>query len=462
MEHRPVFAMLGTIVGVVVALLVLTTVGCGASSPPPIAERDAATATPPKDAPTTPLPLLKPRSTKERLTPAAGSDISGLVDGNNAFALDLYRTLSKEDGNLFYSPYSISLAMAMAYAGARGETATQFAETLHYRLPQEELHSSFNALDLDLASRGKVEQGKDQTGFQLNIANAVWGQQGYRFLGEFLDLLEQNYGGGLRVVNFRDAPGESREKINSWVVEQTEGKIRNLLPQDAIDSLTRLVLTNAIHFDADWAKPFEPRMTLNRQFHRLDGNAVLVPMMPITSSFGYTKGDGYQAVEMDYAGVDISMVILLPDEGRFREFEDSLNSAVLDRTVGNFQAQRVKLTLPKFEFDSQFALAPIISGMGMPNAFSDGTADLSGIDGRSCAAGDRPCLVISHVVHKAFVAVDEAGTEASAATGVVITAVSEPPDPITVTVDRPFVFLIRDKKTKTILFIGRVENPEGF
>ena len=461
MEHRPVFAMLGTIVGVVVALLVLTTVGCGASSPPPIAERDAATAPPPTVDSSGPVPPKEPRSTKERLTPAAGSDISGLVDGNNAFALDLYRTLSKEDGNLFYSPYSISLAMAMAYAGARGETATQFAETLHYRLPQEELHSSFNALDLDLGSRGKVEQGKDPTGFQLNIANAVWGQKGYAFLGEFLDLLEQNYGGGLREVNFRDAPGESRDRINEWVVGQTRGKITNLLPEDAIDSLTRLVLTNAIYFNADWSRPFHPSMTGDRQFHLLDGDPVLVPMMRVTSSFGYTKGDGYQAVEMDYAGVDISMVILLPDEGRFREFEDSLNSAVLDRTVGNFQAQRVKLTLPKFEFDSQFALAPIISGMGMPNAFSDGTADLSGIDGRSCAAGDRPCLIISRVVHKAFVAVDETGTEASAATGVVITAVSLPPDLITLTVDRPFVFLIRDKETETVLFMGRVDNPEG-
>ena len=165
MEHRPVFAMLGTIVGVVVALLVLTTVGCGASSPPPIAERDAATATPPTVVSTGPVLPKEPRSTKERLTPAAGSDISGLVDGNNAFALDLYRTLSKEDGNLFYSPYSISLAMAMAYAGARGETATQFAETLHYRLPQEELHSSFNALDLDLGRGERLSKAKTKQGF---------------------------------------------------------------------------------------------------------------------------------------------------------------------------------------------------------------------------------------------------------------------------------------------------------
>ena len=461
MEHRPVFAMLGTIVGVVAAVLVLTTVGYGASSPPPIAERDAATAAPATADSTGPVPLQKPRSTKERLTPAAGSDISGLVDGNNAFALDLYRTLSKEDGNLFYSPYSISLAMAMAYAGARGETATQFAETLHYRLPQEELHSSFNALDLDLGSRGKVEQGNDTTGFQLNIANAVWGQKGYAFLGEFLDLLDQNYEGGLREANFRDAPGESRGRINSWVVDQTKGKITNLLPEDAIDSLTRLVLTNAIYFNADWSRPFEPSMTRDRQFHLLDGNTVLVPMMRLTASFGYARGDGYQAVEMDYAGGDISMVILLPDEGRLREFEDSLDYAVLSRTVGNLQVQRVKLILPKFEFDSQFALAATLSGMGMPHAFSDGTADLSGIDGRSCAAGDRPCLIISHVIHKAFVAVDESGTEASAATGVVAMVESLPPDLITLTVDRPFVFLIRDKKTKTILFIGRVENPEA-
>ena len=461
MEHRPVCAMLVTIVGVVVALLVLTTVGCGATSPPPIAVPDVATAPPATADSTGPVPSKEPSSTKERLTPADGSDISGLVDGNNTFALDLYRTLSKEEGNLFYSPYSISLAMAMAYAGARGETATQFAETLHYRLPQEELHRSFNALDLDLTSRGKVEQGKDQTGFQLNIANAVWGQKGYRFLGEFLDLLEQNYGGGLRVVNFRDAPGESREEINSWVVEQTKGKIRNLLPEDAIDSLTRLVLTNAIYFNADWSQPFHPSWTKDRQFHLADGNTVLVPMMRIKSSFGYSRGDGYQAVEMDYAGEDISMVILLPDEGRFREFEDSLNTAVLSRAVRDFEPRRVKLTLPKFEFDSQLALAPTLDRMGMPNAFSSSTADLSGIDGRSCAAGDRPCLGISHVIHKAFVAVDEEGTEASAATGVAFETVSLPPDLITLTVDRPFVFFIRDKKTETILFTGRVEKPQG-
>jgi len=404
-------------------------------------------------------------SEKQRVTAleANEADLVGLANGNSAFAFDLYQALREEGGNLFYSPYSISLALAMTYAGARGETEQQMADTLHFILSQDRLHPAFNGLDLELARRGEGAKGKDEEGtrpgrrvqgFRLNIVNALWGQDGYKFLAEFLDLLAENYGAGLRLLDFAKAPEESRVTINDWVSDQTEGRIEDLIPKGLIDTLTRLVLTNAIYFNAAWSHPFQERLTRDGTFYLLDGSEVTVPMMRQTESFGYAEGEGYQAVELPYDGHELSMVILLPETGGFEEFEGSLDAERVDAIVKNLARMQVALTMPKFELESDFSLAQVLVAMGMPDAFSM-DADFSGMDGTHE-------LFIKDVVHKAFVSVDEAGTEAAAATAVVVAEKAMMPEEIVeVTVDRPFVFLIRDIKTGAILFVGRVVNPSA-
>ena len=407
------------------------------------------------------------RSAKEQTAPSAtdmDAELADLVNGNSAFAFDLYRALCVEDGNLFYSPYSISLALAMTYAGARGETERQMADTLHFLLPQDRLHPAFNDLDIRLASRARDQQRDFDTGFRLNIANALWGQKGYEFVEEFLNVLLENYGAGVRPMDFMTMPEESRLTINDWVADQTENRIKDLIPKNVIDESTRLVLTNAIYFNAKWRYTFDENSTRIRPFHLLDGGEVHVQMMMSEPEyFGYASGEGYQAVDLPYVGGELSMTILLPDEGRFREFENSIDAVLVGRILEDIEAKLVELTMPRFEFESQFMLVETLEKMGMPNASDDRASDFSGMDGTSCLAGDIPCLLISDVIHKAFVSVDEEGTEAAAATAVTATLISArayEPEPIRVTVDRPFIFLIRDRATNTILFVGRMEKPE--
>ena len=428
---------------------------------PPTAEATGAPSPNPTEEPDQ-EPVSTLRSTKERAAPtAADADLAALVRGNTAFAFDLYEALREDGNNLFYSPYSISLALAMTYAGARGDTETQMAGTLHFDLPQDNLHSTFNALDVELASRGRDDQTSDTEGFKLRIANAVWGQHDYEFQEMFLDLLAENYGAGVRPANFREDPEKSRLTINDWIAEQTEDRIMDLIPKGVIDSLTRMVLTNAIYFNAAWAFTFEEQDTSEAPFYLLDGNEILVPMMRQTARFDYARGDGYQVVDLPYVGHELSMTILLPDEGHFGEFEDSLDATLVERVLGDVQRKEVSLVMPKFEFESQFPLARTLEEMGMSNAFDKLTADFSGMDGNSCAAGDVPCLFVKAVIHKAFVSVDEQGTEAAASTAVVVVAESARPEPIRVAIDRPFIFLIRDSDTGAILFLGRVLDPRG-
>jgi len=392
-----------------------------------------------------------PRDTSPDVTQ---EQLALLVEGNSAFAFELYQALrAEEEGNFFYSPHSISVALAMTYAGARGLTEEQMADTLHFLLEQEGLHPAFNWLGMELEKRGEGAAGKDGDGFRLNIVNAIWGQKDYEFLSEFLDILAENYGAGLRPLDFIKAPEQSRITINDWVSEQTEGKIEGLIPQGLIHSLTRLVLTNAIYFNAAWQYPFEEEMTKDRPFYLLDGSKVAVPMMGQTENFGYTEGEGYQAAELPYDGRELSMVILLPKTDNFKSFEGSLDYQRMDSLIKALEYRRVNLTMPKFEFESEFRLSDTLSAMGMPVVFSS-SADFSGM------TGNRE-LFIQEVIHKAFVSVDEAGTEAAAATAVIMPTAMPPGELVEVTVDRPFIFLIRDIETGTILFFGRVMNPSA-
>ena len=419
------------------------------------------TATPDEVSPTPfPAALMALRSTKTRASApgATETELTDLTHGNTAFAFDLYRALAQEEDNLFYSPYSVSLALAMTYAGAKGETERQMADTLRFDLPQDQLHAAFNALDLALASRGGGAAGQDDGEFRLNIANSVWGQEGHEFFAAFLDVLAEQYGSEVRRADFRRVPEEARVQINDWVADATEDQIEHLIPPRAIDAETRLVLANAIYFNAAWQLPFDERATAPRPFHPLGGGETEAPMMRQEGRFGYARGNGLQAVELLYDGGEMSMIILLPDEGRFREFEGSLDSSVVDEILMDQETRLVLLTMPKFELEAAFSLADTLKAMGMPNAFDDKAADFSGMDGTSCLAGDDECLLIKNVVHQAFVSVDEAGTEAAAATAAIVGIPKsvDPEAPITLTIDRPFVFLVRDRATDAVLFVGRV------
>jgi len=395
-------------------------------------------------------------SSKERdLTPdIQAADISTLNTGNRAFALDLYQAVRSDNGNLFFSPYSISLALAMTYGGARSTTAQQMDDTLHFSLPDEQIHAGFNALNLELANR--AEETDVSPGFKLNIANSAWIQYDRPIEQDYLDLLAENYAASLYLTDYASDPDGSRQAINDWVSQETEGKIEDLVPAGAIDIMTRLVLANAIYFNAAWQNTFSQDLTENAPFYLIDGTQVSVPMMTQLGpkSYGYTAGENYKAVELPYSDGQLSMVIMMPNDGDFEVFEANLTTESLAEILGNLRNHQVELKMPKFRIESEFGLSNALQQMGMSAAFDPQSADFSGIDGTKD-------LFISDVVHKAFVDVDEEGTEAAAATAVIIGVTSMPVTELQLTIDHPFIFLIQDKPTGTILFLGRVLNPES-
>lgn len=401
------------------------------------------------------------KSSKTRITTLSTDDVDmeALVNGNTAFALDLYRNLSrKQNGNLLCSPYSISVALAMSYAGARNNTETQMANTLYF-LPQSGLHPAFNVLDLELSDRNSGDSDKDMS-FILSIVNAPWGQKDYNFLDDFLDVLAQYYDAGIRLVDFINNPEGARSTINKWVEEQTHERIKDLIPQGYIDTLTRLVLTNAIYFKAAWGKPFDETKTHTEDFQALSGISVSVEMMAMTSAGSGEKGEkliggignGFTAAELPYYGGELSMVFVMPDIGTFNEFEQSLNAdkikeitEILTTEVGTFK-------MPRFSYESQFSLSDTLRELGMTDAFISSLADFSGITG----ARD---LFITEVIHKTFISVDEKGTEAAAATAVLFSFTAIPDYIQEIILNRPFIYFIRDIKSGTILFLGRIVNP---
>ena len=386
-----------------------------------------------------------------------------IVDGNNEFALDLFAKLQSTKGNLFFSPYSISTALAMTYAGARNQTESQMAEVLHFpvsanrrmdssskSLPdRQQFPKEFGKIIKDLNNRGQ------KGAYTLTVANALWGQKDYGFLEEFLELIESSYDGRLNEVDFIRAAENARETINAWVEKKTNGKIKNLISQGVLNAMTRLVLTNAIYFKGNWAKQFKEDRTQDAPFTLANGNKINVAMMNQKADFGYMETDTFQALEMPYVDQELSMVILLPKKSdALNEFEKTLTLENLTQWLTKIHKREVVVFVPKFKMTSQFSLASVLKSMGMEDAFSS-NADFSGINGKRD-------LFISAVIHKAYVEVNEEGTEAAAATGVVMRLTSVGPAPIPVfRADHPFLFLIRDNLTGSILFIGRVVNPKA-
>ena len=386
-----------------------------------------------------------------------------IVDGNNKFALELFAKLQSTKGNLFFSPYSISTALAMAHAGARNETESQMAGVLHFpvsvnlrtdssskSLPdRQQFASSFGKIIQDLNNRGQ------KGGYTLNVANALWGQKDYGFLQEFLKLIETSYDGRLNEVDFVRSAETARKTINAWVEKKTNDKIKDLIGEGVLDSMTRLVLTNAIYFKGNWARQFKENRTKDAPFTLADGQKINVATMNQKAEFGYMETDTFQALELPYVDEELSMVILLPKEyDALDELEKKLTPENLSQWLAQIHKCEVVVFVPKFKMTSQFSLASVLKSMGMKDAFSS-NADFSGINGKRD-------LFISAVIHKAFVEVNEEGTEAAAATGVVMRLTSVGPAPIPVfRADHPFLFLIRDNLSGSILFIGRVANPKA-
>jgi len=413
---------------------------------------------PTPEAPTAQAPLALP----ERADDATPESTAALVQASNAFGLDLWARLREEEGNRVFSPASISLALGMTWAGARGETGEQMARVLHFG-EQEAVHAAAAAL---LARWN--DPGREQ--YELRVVNRLFGEQRYTFEQDFLALTRRRYGAPLEALDFSGAPDPSRQHINAWVAGQTADRIRDLLPPRSVDSDTRLVLTNAVYFLGKWVSPFEPNLTRDADFHVAPGRTVQVPTMHRTAPFAYGEAPGLTLLEMPYRGEDLAMVFLLPNErDGLDALERGLSAEALsgwlaalssDPAPGSLSPTRVAVSLPKFEIDpaSSTALKQTLVEMGMPVAFDRGAADFTGM---ANPPDPRERLHISQVFHKAFVRVDEEGTEAAAATAVVMGRGAGPPpaQPKVFQADHPFLFLIRDLRSGMILFLGRVSDP---
>jgi serpin B len=401
-----------------------------------------------------PVNIDQARSEKVRQSalnvPAA--DTKALADGNAAFAVALYKEVEGKSPNLVFSPASISTALAMTWAGARTQTETQMAAALRFTLPQARLHPAMNQLTAELAGRGEGKLGADGQAFRLRIVNATWVQKGFALVPGFLDVLGESYGAGVNLLDFAGALEPSRLTINRWVSDQTEQRIKDLIPMGAVGVDTALVLTNAVYFNAAWRTPFA-QDTRDGPFKRANGSTVQVPIMTLEAAFRAGVVPGLAtAVALPYQDERLSMLVVLPDEGKLAAVESQLGSGGLAAIEAALQPQTVILSMPRFKFETPIELKEALSNLGMPIAFSD-SADFSGI---SAAVS----LTIGAVLHKAFIAVGEKGTEAAAATAVVLRPTSVPQG-LTMQVNRPFLFVIRDEPTGAILFMGRVADPSA-
>jgi len=363
-----------------------------------------------------------------------------LVVGNTQFAFDLYRILHQQGGNLFFSPYSISLALAMVYTGSHEKTEEQMASVLHFEFAPYELPPVFGALHSRLLGQGTGN-------FQLRLANSLWWQEGYALRQVYLNTLRRRLGATVEALDFFTTPEKSRATINEWVSRYSTGKIKELLPQGSITSLTRLVLANAIYFRATWKERFNADFTSNSTFNLLGGGQVIVPMMEQITPFAYTATSDVQAVELPYISEQFSMVVLLPVRGQFEDFASSLTADRVAAILEHLSIQMVQIYMPRFEFRSSFELAGALGELGLTDAFVLGRANFRRM------TLDRE-FFLGEVHHQSIVSVDENGIFAVAATARDMVG----PD-VPTRLDRPFIFLIRDIETNSILFIGQVMDP---
>jgi serpin B len=382
--------------------------------------------------------------------PQAGApvppDVQKLISDTNDFAFSLYARLRGEEGNVFFSPVSISTALGMTYAGARSGTAQEMARTLRFDLPPARLHAAFSGV------MARLRPPADQPRVQLHVANALWPDRKYAFLPEFFSLVEAHYGAATQAVDFAGATEEARQTINAWVAQRTANLITELLKRGDLDGLTVLVLTNAIYFKADWLTQFDPKDTREGDFHVAAGKLVRAPLMSLASRLPYAEFDGGQALELPYVGEKLSMLLLLPRErGGLAALEELLSTARIGEITGALKPRRVHVTLPRFKTRFHTDLAEVLAAMGMPSAFSPRSADFSGLDGSRT-------LFISKVIHEACLDLNEEGSEAAAATAVVMTRTAIEPA-AEFRADHPFLLLIRERESGAILFLGRLVNP---
>jgi serpin B len=413
------------------AATLLTSAGCSVSGPGNVA-------------------MARSDAPRAAADPAAAEVAGKAID---AFGFDLYRGVATGDpgADLVISPASIAIALAMARAGARGETADQMDAVLR-ALGSDEGAAGINALDQALAARSGSFKGRDDASYDLDlrIANAPFAQNDTVFEPAFLDALASRFGAGVRLVDYKSDAEGARRQINGWVDDATEKRIPELLTPGIVDALTRLVLVNAIYLKAPWEAAFSPEATEAAPFTRPDGSSVDVPTMSLQEPLEYAKGPGWRAVELPYVGGSLAMTIVVPDD--MAAYEQRLEADSFAALTAALGPHEVDLTLPRFEIETKADLASLLGGLGMPLAFDPDRADFSGMTAQEQ-------LFIAHVVHQANISIDEKGTEAAAATGVVMSTTAMPAEVIRMHVDRPFLFAVRDTPTGAILFLGRVLDP---
>ncbi len=382
---------------------------------------------------------------------AAFDLINKVIAANNQFAFDCYAKL-KPNTNIFFSPYSISTAVAMTYVGARGNTKKQISQTLHFPTNQDELDTSFYYLI------NQINQASKHKNISIHTANSIWAQKDYPLRAEFTEALKKYYQTQVKKVDFKTAYKRVRKQINAWVARQTNQKIKELVNKRVLNTLTRLVLINAIYFKANWANPFDPKDTKNAPFWIAKNKKVTVPMMNKKQFSGYMETKELQILQLPYQGAGkykhknrLSMIVLLPRKRNgLAKLEKMLTASKLETLFKQLDWQKVQVSIPKFKINSKFNLSETLQKLGMTDAFNN-KADFSGIDGSKT-------LSLDLVIHQAFVEVNEKGTEAAAATAIFMTrglALKVPE----FRADHPFIFLIRHNDSGNILFMGRVVNP---
>jgi len=374
--------------------------------------------------------------------------IDTLVMGNTEFAVKLYGKLKNTEGNLFLSPYSISTVLAMTYAGAKGKPATQMAKALSFNLDQQQLHPAFAEIEHN------INRTSEATGIMIWSANSLWPLEKYPFMKKYLNVIHENYKADITPVNYKKDTEKIRLQINDWVEKKTMNKIKDLIQPGHLDALTRLTLVNAIYFKGQWLYQFDKANTKDAPFWITPDTSVDVPTMYAKAKFGYDDRDSLQILELPYKGREISMFIILPYEKEgLDRIQNSLTAKKLTEWTMNTSTKEVKVYLPRFSITSEFDLPDALKALGMKNAFIKGKANFSGMDGR------KNWLYISDAIHKAFVDVDEEGTEAAAASAVMMRALAVPEPPPVVNANHPFLFVIRENSKSNILFMGRVVDP---